>query len=485
MTRKNIRTLLALGATFINLIMMNANANRPEAGEQQAEVNYCPQAKSSSYLSSFDYFYCDINPNATSADFHDERPYSSTSVTNLGLPGGSDHIVHQFGEDLLIIPGNNFQTRMVCHAEPKKQKFFKTVLMPRCGLFDKDIEDAIGLLSKIIQLMDFFRPNELEEAMKQEFWNEIVQTTDDMFSGADASMGGNKLGSGESPDDFTWKSPFSGFGGHGGDDEDDTDEDDPHGAGGLLENLLVPVKARGGMDEDFSGFWLPHKMKPGGKDRKRKPQKRYVAVVPSNDDSDAPSNTIEVTANPVIENLTIIQFALLVGGFGVDSDMQDQLMHLDDLSAAELEQLAQGFSNTITNLDSLIENNTVEIPGLSNQKLVQLLTRIETLIRELLVVNHSLKDLENSRDLHRIRRNLQELISSRLISTILGTNEVSVSDDANQHEILVRVLLETGIDDEPETEVDTEELQDLMDEHIRRIRSGITGEELIQALVKK
>ena len=495
MIRKNIRTLFALGAACIHFIITDVYAKWPETSEQQAEVNYYLQVKKGIPLSSFDYFYCDKNQNATTAHFHDERSYSSTSVTNLALPGGAEHIVHQFGKELLIIPGNTFQTRMVCRAEPQKQKLFRTVVVPGSRLLEKETEEASNLFSRILKLLDLYQTNELENVLRQEFWQEIVRISDEMMA-ASAGAGDGKGGAGTgspgsegSTHDPSWKSPFPGVGGHGGDDEDGNDDDDSsHGGNSLFESLLVPAKTGGGFSEDFGGFWFPNsKPKPDDKKKNRKPKKRYVAVVPSSDSPDSSPDTIEVTANPVIENLTVIQFALLVGGFEVNADLQEQLLHLDQLSIAELEQLAEGFSATINNIDSLIEHETIQVPGISHQQLVQILLKIESLIRELAGIRDAQNDPDISRNLWRIRDNLRELVGGRLMATILGSNQVTVSGDAGQHELLVRVLLEADTDELPESdeEVDMEELQDLIDEYIRRVRDGITGEELIRALVAK
>ena len=211
-----------------------------------------------------------------------------------------------------------------------------------------------------------------------------------------------------------------------------------------------------------------------------------IAVVFSGDSSDTSSTTIEVTENPVVQNLTIIQFALMVGGFEISTDLEEQLMHLDELPAAELEQLAEGISVTIMNLDSLIENNTIGAQGLTNQQLTQILLKIESLIRELTGINEGLKEPEISRNLWRIRNDLKKLIISRLVLAILGTHEITVSKDVSQHELLVRFLLEGDADESPENEdIDIEEFQDLLDEYIRRIRNRVTGKELIRALEAK
>ena len=470
MIRKNIRTLFALGATFINIIITDVNA-------------YYLQVEKGVYLNSFDQFYCDKNPNATSADFHKE-PWSTTSVANRGLPESPDHIVHQFGKKLLIIPGNIYQDRMVCDAETEKERFFRKVVLPQ-----SHIDEPEDFLSRVWRHLTLSNPAEMEEVLKQQFWWELVDISDNMMANADASSGadeadGFKLGgSGDhgSPHDRDWGKFFPGFGGSAGDDSDDDDQS-PDGGGSFLIPSLVQVKPGGAFFEDFGGFWFP---KSKEKKRAKKTKKINMLVVPSGDNSDT-SPTIEVTTNPVVENLTIIQFALLVGGFEVNGSLHEQLMNLDELSGIELEQLADGFSTTIINLDSLIENNAIQTPGLSNEQLNRLLLKIEALIRELVGVRDSQNNPDMSRNLQRIRSNLQDLISSRLMSTMLGTSEMSVSGGASQHELLVRVLLESDTDDLPETDdVDIDELQDLVDEQLRRIRSGITGEELIRALIDK
>lgn len=477
MIKKNIRTLFTLGTAFINLTISDAHGFWPAPYERQVDVNDYLQTGPGIPLNSVDHFFCDKKPNATSADFSDELPYSSTSVTNLALPGGPDHVVHQFGKQLLIIPGNYFQSRMVCSTETKKQKFFRTVVMPDQERIHKSVSEGAGnVFSEILKLFRLNKSNDQEAFLKQEFWQEIIRMSDQMQAvadvGAEPVEGSSATGN---PDrhDPAGKSSFPVEDGYNGGSR----------GGDTLFPLMVPVKPGSVFFEDFSGFWFPEKTE---KQKTRKPQKINITVVPSADDSDSSSARIEVTGNPVIKNLTIIQFALLVGGFEVHDGLQEQLMNLDELSAVELEQLAEGFATTINNLDSLIENNVIQTPGLSNRQLIQLLLKIQTLIRELTGIKESQSDSDISEQLWSIRDNLRMLVSSRLVTTILGTHEVTVSENASQHELLVRGLLEADAGDNSVSDaIDLEELQDLMDEYIRRIRSGITGEELIRALIEK
>ena len=154
-------------------------------------------------------------------------------------------------------------------------------------------------------------------------------------------------------------------------------------------------------------------------------------------------NTLTVSiAQPVEQSLSIIQLALMMGGFSISEDLRSQVLSISQMNSEELEFIASIFENLAT---SHVEISEHLLPmSLSDEEVSEILIRLEGQIEAISQVR--LRERKGDAGaLVQARMNLRGVLGANLADSVIYSHNMMVLEGETEGQRLARAIIEQGM----------------------------------------